>query len=58
VDDNIPTLSPYQWGLVEKNVKLLCAFEEITDEVSKIESTTSMIIPTILTLIFVPICQK
>jgi hypothetical protein len=50
VDNNIPTLRPYQWGLVEKIVELPRPFEEITNEANKKESTTSMIIPKILTL--------
>jgi hypothetical protein len=46
MDNNIPTLSPYQWDLVE----LLCPFEEIINGASKRESATSMIIPIILIL--------
>ena len=49
-DYKIPTLTTYQWGLVQKIVQLLSPFEEITEEASNITSTISMIIPTILAL--------
>jgi hypothetical protein len=35
MDNSIPTLSPYQWGLVKKIVDLECPSEEITKEASK-----------------------
>lgn len=50
VDNKIPSLTPYQWGLVQKIVQLLSPFEEITREASNRTSTISMIIPTILAL--------
>ncbi|XP_023212487.1 zinc finger BED domain-containing protein 4-like [Centruroides sculpturatus] len=50
IDNKIPTLSPYQWSLIEKIVLLLKPFEEITMEASKRETTSSSIIPTIKTL--------
>lgn len=50
VDNTLPTLSTYQWGLVEKIVHLLSPFEEITKNATKRESTTSLIIPTIQTI--------
>lgn len=50
VDNKIPTLTTYQWGLVQKIVQLLSPFEEITKEASNRTSTISMIIPTILAL--------
>ena len=45
----IPTLTTYQWGLVQKIVQLLSPFEEITKG-SNITSSISMIMPTILIL--------
>ena len=50
VNNKIPTLTTYQWGLVQKIVQLLSLFEEITKEASNRTSTISMIIPTILAL--------
>ena len=50
VDNDIPTLSSYQWTIVEKVVQLLSPFEEISKESSNRTSTISMIIPTILAL--------
>lgn len=55
VGNKIPTLTTYQWGLVQKIVQLLSPFEEITKEASKRTSSISMIIPTILALrLFLP----
>src|ERR1700755_3332309 len=50
VDNNIPTLSSYQWTIIEKVVQLLSPFENISKESSNRTSTISMIIPTILAL--------
>lgn len=49
-DNDIPALTSYQWGLVEKLVQLLKPFQEITLEASERKSTISMIIPAILIL--------
>ena len=48
--DKIPTLTTYQWGLVQKIILLLSPFKEIIKEESNRTSTISMIIPTILAL--------
>ena len=50
VDNDIPTLSSYQWTIVEKVVQLLSPFEDISKESSNRTSTISKIIPTILAL--------
>ena len=50
VDNKIPTLTTYQWGLVQEIVQLQSPFEELTKEASKRTSTVSMIIATILAL--------
>ena len=50
LDNDIPTLSSYQWTIVEKVVQLLSPFEDISKESSNRTSTISMIIPTILAL--------
>ena len=47
VDNKIPTLTTYQWGIVQKIVQLLSPFEEITKEGRNSTSTISMIIPRI-----------
>ena len=46
----IPTVTTYQWELVQKIFQLLSPFEEITKEASNRIPTISMIIPTILAL--------
>jgi len=50
VDHSIASLSEYQWSMADKLSHLLKPFEEITRGASKRESTTSIIIPTVLTL--------
>src|ERR1700755_1014152 len=50
LDNDIPTLSSYQWTIIEKVVQLLSPFEDISKESSNRTSTISMIIPTILDL--------
>ena len=50
VDNNIPTLSSYQWTIVEKVFQLLRSFEDISKESSNKKSTISMIITTLLAL--------
>ena len=50
VDNKIPTLTTYQWGLVKKIAQLLSPFEEITKKARNRTSTISMIIHTILAL--------
>lgn len=45
--DKLPKLNENQWTLIDKTVKLLCPFEELTKELSKHTACASFVIPAV-----------
>lgn len=49
-EHDIPTLTAYQWGLVENVIRVLKPFEEITKQASQDSELISFVIPAVATL--------